>query len=258
VDGYWKAPRWLAGWLEEGKLTPTAFAVLAYVATAGADREHGFPTTQQELARLLERDTKTVSRALAQLVALELIEHDLRQGQRRRFRIRLRTRLRTFTASHVSEVMSEVTSPESEVAGRANRANGSARVAATSDTGEVAKNNRTRTIATAAREAYIAAGGVLANVQWAEALERNARSLSRAGKPEELILAASRQLGITREFPGYLKQRAASLEAAGGLCRHGGLDRAKLTREQLEECECNACREWGNYHAAVVEEATSA
>ena len=46
-------------------------------------------------------------------------------------------------------------------------------------------------------------------------------------------VAAAAQLGREHGFPGYLTQRADALEASGGPCSWDGLDRSRLTADQL-------------------------
>jgi hypothetical protein len=73
-----------------------------------------------------------------------------------------------------------------------------------------------------------------------------------ARRPERAILAAAGELGRAREFPGYLRQRAEALEAAGGPCSWDGLDRSRLTPAQLSECVCSRCAEWRAHLTAEV------
>jgi hypothetical protein len=107
-----------------------------------------------------------------------------------------------------------------------------------------------QSIQASAAGAYMAAGGSLELNEWRSALARHAATLEKRGVDERVILAAARALGRTREFPGYLSQRAAELEQQGGPCGWQGLDRSRLTREQLAECDCRACAEW---HAFQLE-----
>jgi DNA-binding MarR family transcriptional regulator len=87
-DRFWMMPRRLAKLLEDGEITRTEWALLAYIgaATGGLD---GISVTLDHLAALLDVSSKTVSRALAKLGPLGLLEADLVQGQRRPFRLRL-------------------------------------------------------------------------------------------------------------------------------------------------------------------------
>lgn len=107
-------------------------------------------------------------------------------------------------------------------------------------------------------DAYLAAGGTLELVAERGALARQATALVKAGEPETLILAACRDLGQRREFPGHLKQRVAELKANGGPCRWEGLNRRALLPAQLGECGCNRCREWADALSTVAAETGAA
>jgi len=111
---------------------------------------------------------------------------------------------------------------------------------------------QTLSIETKTVEAYLAAGGSLELAEWRGALARSAAGLAKRGTSETLILAAARQLGRERAFPGYLKQRAEQLEAEGGACSWHGLDRSRLTAAQLSECECARCAEWLAFATATA------
>ena len=102
-------------------------------------------------------------------------------------------------------------------------------------------------ITTKAAEAFLTAGGSLELDEWRGALAQHASRLARRGIPERTILAAAAQLGREHSFPGYLTQRADALEAAGGPCAWDGLDRSRLTVEQLAECDCTRCMEWRSH-----------
>lgn len=99
-------------------------------------------------------------------------------------------------------------------------------------------------------DAYIACGGSLDLERDRKALARNAKSLIDDGVPLDTVVAAARDLGRERTFPGYLKQRVAELAAAGGPCAWHGLDRSRLTLAQLRSCACTPCTDWANAKAA--------
>jgi DNA-binding MarR family transcriptional regulator len=88
IESFWRAPRRLRLLLEDGAISPTAFAVLTYIGLSDGERD-GLLTTKQALADLFEVSLSTIYRCLRQLEACELIEHDLASGQRRPFRLRL-------------------------------------------------------------------------------------------------------------------------------------------------------------------------
>jgi replicative DNA helicase len=101
-----------------------------------------------------------------------------------------------------------------------------------------------KTIQTQAIEAYLAAGGGLELNGNRDVLVRHVKTLASRGVAERIILAAARELGRERAFPGYMLQRAAALQEAGGPCRWKGLSHAALTVDQLRECDCSKCSEW--------------
>jgi hypothetical protein len=86
--GYWRAPRDHAQLLGHG-LTATEFALVMYVGLVDGELEDGVSVTLDFLATHLGCATKTISRALTKLSALDLLRHDLRQGQRTPFLLRL-------------------------------------------------------------------------------------------------------------------------------------------------------------------------
>lgn len=247
--GFWQAPRWLPGLLEDGTLTPSEYAIVNYVAQVGADRPRGTRSTRGELAGLFGVSEKTVSRALRTLADLELVEHDLSRGKRRPIRIslgaRFGSRLRTSPRSLETEVVSEVTS-DTQTQGTAKDPTPQAgsRRSPTSDTSRARADRDLSLYVTTARSVYLGAGGSLDLDEWREPLERHALRLGRRRVPLELVSAAAARLGRERGFPGYLSQRVAELEDAGGVCRWQGLQRHALTADQLRECQCNQCRAW--------------
>lgn len=278
-EPYWRAPRRLRELLEAGTLTPTEYGLVHYLAEAGADRSDGTAATYEQLVALFGVSPKTVARAFVKLAALELVSHDLRQGQRRPFRVRpgealmvrprtlpqvsevlsevaAETRLRTLTPPPVSEVTSDSDgnavgrNPAVEAASEAVLTSDSPR--ARGETRNQVKNKAAAGIVRSTVEAYCSAGGSLELDEWRAALARHASTLAKSGLSDRLILAAARQLGRERSFPGYLTQRAKQLEQAGGPCSWGDSDRSRLTAAQLTECECNRCSEW---LAFVLEEA---
>ena len=91
--GYWRCPRWLAEELEDGNLTPTEFALAAYLGARGADR-FGVSVTNEALASTLNVNARTVSRLLASLREKQIFKFELKQGQRRPFRVTAGPRLR--------------------------------------------------------------------------------------------------------------------------------------------------------------------
>lgn len=109
-------------------------------------------------------------------------------------------------------------------------------------------------------DAYVGAGGSVGLDEWRGALARNADALFKAGLDELVILAACRELGRGKEFPGYLRQRAEKIAAEGGPCAWNGLDRMSLTVAQLAECPCPHCVEWLGFRsdATAVPDATAA
>jgi hypothetical protein len=238
--------------LEDGEVTPTEYGIVHYLAEAGADRSDGTATTYEQLARLFHVTPKTVARALAKLAAGELLRYDLRQGQRRPFRVHGGPRLRTLPAPPVSEVVSEVTmdshvasgasKPASELPSVPNPTSDN-KPTSLDDTETRDKNNATELVRLAIA-AYQEAGGSLELAEWRGALARQANSLRKAGVAVRAVLAAAAQLGQERAFPGYLSQRAKALVAAGGPCSWDGLDRSRLKAEQLAACPCRRCAEW--------------
>ncbi|HST26572.1 MAG TPA: winged helix-turn-helix domain-containing protein [Gaiellaceae bacterium] len=253
TEPWWKAPRRLRSLLEDGDLTATEYAILHYLAEAGADRADGTPTTYDQLARLFRIDVKTVYRALRKLRALDLVEYELKQGQRRPFRVYAGPRLRTLEGSRLSEVVSEVTSdkPVRARGSKAAPAEGQ-RGRRTSDTlAEQAVATETREQSTPGGdfmkrvfETYCSAGGVLELDEWRGALGRQAKSLQRSGISEGAIIAAASALGRARSFPGYLSERAREIEESGPPCAWEGLGHAQLSPAQLNECGCPLCEQW--------------
>jgi hypothetical protein len=144
TEPYWRAPRRLARMLEDSEITATEFAIVNYIAEAGADRPDGVSTSYEGLARIFGVHTKTVSRALIHLCELEMVTYSLRRGQRTPFRIRTgdAVALRTLEGGSMSEVVSEVVSyvskPVSEVDDHLKPASDNGKAPpSTSDTGEV-------------------------------------------------------------------------------------------------------------------------
>jgi hypothetical protein len=95
-------------------------------------------------------------------------------------------------------------------------------------------------------DAYLSAGGTLTLDKERGVLARAVTAADNAKIDRALILAACRDLGRTRDFPGLLKQRIAELVARGGPCDYEGLDRSRMTPAQLERCGCKRCIEWAN------------
>lgn len=89
AEPFWMAPRRLRRLLEDGELTTTEYALLHYLAEAGADREEGFSTTRALLETLLDVSRSTVLRATRKLRDLGLIELDVRERQHGAFRVLL-------------------------------------------------------------------------------------------------------------------------------------------------------------------------
>jgi hypothetical protein len=108
----------------------------------------------------------------------------------------------------------------------------------------LSKGRDTDTLQTRTFDAYLASGGSLEIDQWRGALAQQATSLAKKGVDEGVILAAARELGRSRDFPGFLTQTAERLAANGGPCRWDGLDREALTAGQLGECHCRLCGQW--------------
>lgn len=128
TDSFWRAPRRLRRMLEDGEITVTGYALVHYVGESHHGDDEGIVTTQDALAAIFGVSKKTISRTLARLVELRLVEHDLTAG-RATFRTTLgpiarvkadagtapRTRPRTSDTAPTSEATSEVMSePESE------------------------------------------------------------------------------------------------------------------------------------------------
>jgi DNA-binding transcriptional ArsR family regulator len=231
MEGFWPAPRSLRYLLEDGEVTPTAYALLHYLAEAGADRPQGVAASYVQLARLLGVGEKTISRALGALRDRGLIGFDLRQGQRKPFRVHLGPNLRPGSREPMSEQRSDVASDVGVQHDRRDpdRTRG-AGTDGTSDSGTACPApTKTKTKETGpaplalAFDAYLAAGGSLELGEWRGALARQATSLLRNGVDPVVVRAAAAALGRERAFPGYLKQRAESLQAAGGPCTWEGL-----------------------------------
>jgi len=110
-----------------------------------------------------------------------------------------------------------------------------------------ASKSTENTLQTRVIDAYRAGGGSLELAEWRGAIVRQAKTLSKRGTDEVLIVDAARALGRERTFPGYLPQKVEELERSGGLCRWEGLDQSKLTDAQLAECDCRTCEEWRAY-----------
>jgi hypothetical protein len=248
TGGYWQAPRWLPQLLESGELTPSEYALVNYAAQAGADRPHGVSMTVTVISGLLGVSPKTASRALHKLAGLQLLEHDLKSGMRRPIRVRLGRRFvgepRTQPPSPGTEVMSEVTS---DTRGEAMPLNPALRQEpvppSTSDTSRARRDRDLNEYISSVVNSFLGAGGSLELAEWRSALERQAHSLGQRDVPLERVVAAAKQLGRKREFPGYLRREAEAIEAAGGVCawqmpRHG------LTLDQLIECGCGLCADW--------------
>jgi hypothetical protein len=97
--------------LEDGKVTPTEYALIHYVGEAG--ERDGISTTPDMLAGLLgDVSKKTIHRALQHLAEQHLVENDLRQGQRTPFRVWLGSegRVETATLDTTSDTTSDSTS----------------------------------------------------------------------------------------------------------------------------------------------------
>jgi hypothetical protein len=102
----------------------------------------------------------------------------------------------------------------------------------------------TKTIQTRTVDAYTSTGGILEFAEHRAALAAHATRLHRNGTPTNTILAAARQLGAERAFPGYLSQRAHQLTKNGGPCQWEGIHRQRLTPHQLATCNCAHCTTW--------------
>lgn len=100
-------------------------------------------------------------------------------------------------------------------------------------------------------DAYRDHGGTLELTGWKDALIGQVATLSRNGCDERTILAACSDLGRARTFPGYLKQRAEQLAAAGGPCQWRDFNRSELSPERLRECGCAKCEEWATAKATA-------
>lgn len=96
----------------------------------------------------------------------------------------------------------------------------------------------------AAFDAYLSTGGSLLLERERGALARSVTALLKAGVDETTILAACRDLGRERAFPGLLKQRVQEINDRGGPCDNEGLDRSRMTAAQLNACGCTRCEEW--------------
>ncbi len=112
--------------------------------------------------------------------------------------------------------------------------------------------SQTPTLQTRAFDVYLGAGGSLTLERERGALARSVTAQVKSGTAESEILAACRDLGRRREFPGLLKQRIAEIDERGGPCEWETLNRAGLTLAQLELCECAKCAEWATARAVPV------
>lgn len=92
-------------------------------------------------------------------------------------------------------------------------------------------------------ETYLNAGGTLTLDRERNSLARSVNAAVQAGTPPETILAAVRDLGRKRDFPGLLKQRIADFATNGTPCQWEGIGRLRLTIHQLNECGCHRCNE---------------
>ena len=93
-------------------------------------------------------------------------------------------------------------------------------------------------------DSYLNSGGNLDLDEWRGSLFRQGTALRKEGVSEQEIFDAARSLAHDRAFPGLLKQRVTELREQGGFCHWGGLNRSRLTAEQLSECGCGRCLEW--------------
>jgi hypothetical protein len=110
-------------------------------------------------------------------------------------------------------------------------------------------NHPRGTIQAQAIDSYLASGGNLELADRKNALLAHTTRLAKAGVPEHVILAAVSSLGRENAFPGYLTQRADEIQTNGGPCQWDGLDRSRLTHQQLTECNCANCKTWA--HASI-------
>jgi hypothetical protein len=86
TEAFCQMPRRLARELEDGLITPSALGILTYLGCAGLDR-FGISTSYQVLATLFGKSTKTIARALHELRDLGYVAYELKQGQRKQFRV---------------------------------------------------------------------------------------------------------------------------------------------------------------------------
>ncbi len=90
-------------------------------------------------------------------------------------------------------------------------------------------------------DAYQAVGGNLEKDGWRDILGRHAKTLFKEGVDLRVVVAAARELGLKRGFPGDLMGEARKLAAAGGPCKWKGRSLERLTQPQLGECDCPRC-----------------
>lgn len=116
LDGFYRAPRLVRMLLEDGVITPTDHSLWHYALEREADRPEGFATTLDTLRVLFGVSDSTLRRSLRRLRELGLLRYDLRQGQRRPFRIWVDLdRLLSPETEVVTEVVTEVTSVRTSV-----------------------------------------------------------------------------------------------------------------------------------------------
>lgn len=102
AEPFWPAPRRLRLYLEDGRITPNAFAILTYFGVSGAERD-GVAVTYAGLAALFDVTPRTIARNLERLREHDLVEYDLRPGQRTPFRVALGPAARSSTYDTTSD-----------------------------------------------------------------------------------------------------------------------------------------------------------
>jgi hypothetical protein len=126
VAGFWKAPRALAQLLARRRLTPTAYALVNFVAQLGGDRPDGIVTTTSFLAGSLGVSDRTIRRALKALRRDGFVDFDDHRGSAT-FTVRTTLALQALASADVratSDTGSDTGSDTSSDTGRTRPADG--------------------------------------------------------------------------------------------------------------------------------------
>lgn len=89
-------------------------------------------------------------------------------------------------------------------------------------------------------DGYCSTGAQL-NPRERASLGRQAKALLSEGFPLEAVVAAARELGSERAFPGLLQQK---VRAQPEICYNGTASLLGLSRQQVARCTCSRCTRW--------------